>query len=229
MNKQEYDVVKDMNYLEYCDYLQNKYGIGRCDYMNSDFKKKNPKKLSRTSEGLVVHHKMEDRMIMLSTPAYAKMGPIEWQKAENLIYCDYLEHLLLHILICENPSEDRIEGYAVGIGGVINFLVPELNDVYSGWVSKQQWRENCYNKVRDDEEVYLCLLEKYIKGQGKEFDEKTLERSYNERYGYWSSEKNREIFKKIRKITKSSKKKQGGISKHLYHAHTLLAAGFKQG
>lgn len=35
--------------------------------------------------------------------------------------------------------------------------------------------------------------------------------------------------KKIRKITKSPKKKQGGISKHLYHAHTLLAAGFKQG
>ena len=83
--------------------------------------------------------------------------------------------------------------------------------------------------MRDDEEVYLCLLEKYIKGQGKEFDEKTLEKSYNEGYGYWSSEKNQEIFKKIRKIAKSYKKKQGGISKHLYHAHTLLAAGFKQG
>jgi hypothetical protein len=38
----------------------------------------------------------------------------------------------------------------VGIGGVVNFIVPELNDLYSGWMTKQQWRINCHKHVEDD-------------------------------------------------------------------------------
>ena len=105
MDLQEYNKVKELKYLEYCDYLQKKYGIGKCDYMTKSWNL-NPK-CKRTSEGLVAHHKYEDHAIMLSTKMFAMLNPFEWQKAENIVYCDYIEHLFLHILICENPSKEK--------------------------------------------------------------------------------------------------------------------------
>lgn len=50
MNKNEYEKVKSMTYLEYCDYLQNKYGIGLTDYMTKNFNKN--QKCTRTKDGL---------------------------------------------------------------------------------------------------------------------------------------------------------------------------------
>lgn len=47
---------------------------------------------------------------------------------------------------------------AFGIGGIVNFLVPELNDVFSGWKTNQTWRETCHNAIKDDKEVYMALL-----------------------------------------------------------------------
>ena len=87
----------------------------------------------------------------------------EWQLAENIVYCDYLEHLFLHILICENPAVEKNVFEAVGIGGVVNFLVPELNDVFSGWKTNQTWRETCHNAIKDDKEVYMALLRSVYK------------------------------------------------------------------
>ncbi len=60
------------------------------------------------------------------------------KELKYLEYCDYLEHLFLHILICENPSEEKNRNEDVGTGGVVNFIAPELNDLYSGWKTKQQ-------------------------------------------------------------------------------------------
>ena len=71
----EFKKVRDMSYLEYCDYLQTKYGIGLSDYMTKSF---NPSaKCKRTKEGLIAHHKMEDHEPMLSTKEIAQMCPIE--------------------------------------------------------------------------------------------------------------------------------------------------------
>lgn len=127
----ELQEVKNMTYMEYCDYLQGKYGVGRADYMTRAFNKN--RKISRTSDGLIAHHKTEDKMILLSTKNVAEKCPYEWQLKENIVYCDYLEHLLLHVLICKHPSPVKHPLADVGIGGVINFIVPELNDLYSGW------------------------------------------------------------------------------------------------
>lgn len=196
MKINEYEKIKNLTYLEYCDYLQDKYGIGLANYMTKAW---NPnKKAKRTKDGLVAHHKFEDHAIMLSTPEYAKKNPYEWQLAENIVYCDYLEHLLLHILICEYPSEDKNESEAVGVGGVINFIVPELNDLYSGWETNQEWRRKCHSLVVDDIDVYLTLL--------KRFKENTLENplclfsSWNDHFGGWSIVNNKEIFDEIKKL-----------------------------
>jgi hypothetical protein len=136
MNLVEYERVKDKDYLNYCDYLQNKYGIGLSNYMTKAWNKIS--KCTRTKEGLIAHHKYEDHAIMLSSKQFAMKNPFEWQLAKNIVYCDYLEHLFLHILICEYPSKERNEFEAVGVGGVVNFIVPELNDFHSGWQTNQE-------------------------------------------------------------------------------------------
>ena len=206
MNMEEYMHVKDFTYLKYCDYLQKKYGIGLSDYMTKSWNKN--KKVTRTKEGLLAHHKMEDRMIMLSTKEFAMMCPFEWQSKENIVYCDYLEHLLLHILICKYPSPDKVEGVDVGIGGVINFLVPELNDLYSGWTTSQAWRKTCHDKVINDKDVYLALLEQFIDNEKSkdDFNVEMLFSSFNETYGGWDSRKNMPLYKEIKKILDNGEK-----------------------
>lgn len=200
MKLSEYESVKNLKYLEYCDYLQSKYGIGVSDYMTKSWNK-NPK-CSRTKDGLVAHHKFEDHAIMLATKEFAMQNPFDWQLAKNIVYCDYLEHLFLHILICENPSENRNKFEAVGIGGVINFIVPELNDFYSGWETGQEWRKKCFNLVKTDKDVYLTLLKRF-KDSCRNYPFYTkdcLFTSLNEKFGLWSKSKNQEIFDAINNL-----------------------------
>lgn len=199
MKLSEYNKVEKLTYSEYCDYLQNKYGIGLCDYMRPSWTK-NPK-ISRTKEGLYAHHKYEDHAIMLSKPEFAMQNPYEWQKKENIVYCNLLEHLYLHILICENPSEEKKENEKVGLGGVLNFIVPELNDVYSGWVSKQAWQNNCHNVIIDDKDVYMALLKRFKElYDNNPFIVSNLYRSYNEQFGIWSNDNNNELYKEINQL-----------------------------
>jgi len=197
MNIQEYEKIKDFTYLEYCDYLQKKYGIGLCDFMTKAWNKNS--KVTRTKDGLLAHHKFEDHAILLSDKEHAMKNPYEWQLAKNIVYCDYLEHLLLHIKICEYPSAEKNEMELVGIGGVINFLVPELNDFYSGWETTQPWRKNCHDLIRNDKGVYLILIKRF-KDVCKElifFGKDCLLSSFNEKFGSWSRKQNEDIFREI--------------------------------
>lgn len=197
MNLIEYQKIKDLAYLEYCDYLQQKYGIGLSDYMTKSWNKN--QKCSRTKDGLVAHHKYEDHAIMLSDPNFAKINPFEWQLAKNIVYCDYLEHLFLHILICENPSEDKNLFEVVGVGGVVNFIVPELNDVYSGFETTQAWRANLHQKVINDKDTYFALLKRFKTtcNDNPFYTEECLFTSFNERFGGWSKAKNQRLFDEI--------------------------------
>ena len=197
MNIAEYNKVKDFTYLEYCDYLQQKYGIGRSDYMTLSWNKN--AKCTRTKDGLMAHHKFEDHAILLSTKEYAMKNPFEWQLAKNIVYCDYLEHLFLHILICEYPAEDSNAFEAVGIGGVIRFIVPELNDLYSGWVTGQSWRKTCHDLIINDKDVYMTLLKRFKTNCNDYpfYSDDCLFTSYNEAYGLWSRKKNEKLFKEI--------------------------------
>jgi len=202
MNMQEFLMVKNFTYLEYCDYLQDKYGIGLDDYFTKSF---NPKpKCKRTKEGLYAHHKKEDTFIMLSKPEMAKLCPFEWQSKENIVYCDFLEHLLLHILICKYPSEQRIPIVDVGIGGITDFLIPELNDLYSGFVSKQAWIKTCHDKVRQDKDVYLALVQMFIEIElqmNKDaFNIEWLYSSFNHNFGLWDIKNNVPLLKEIQRL-----------------------------
>ena len=199
MNMEEFNKIKKMNYLQYCSYLQDKYGIPKADYMTSNWNR--IKRISRANEGLQVHHLDEDKAIMLSTKEIAQMFPFEWQTKEHLVYCDMLEHLLLHVLICYYPSPERVEQMDVGIGGAVNFLIPELNDMYCGWTTKLDWKTAQHDKVRENQDVYLAIIKKFIPYLKKRHIKKgVLFSSFNESYGLWERRKNVPIYKKINKL-----------------------------
>lgn len=198
MNLKEFNDIKSLSYLDYCQYLQSKYGIGLTNYFTKNWNK--IKKVSRTKEGLVTHHLDEDKMIMLSTADYAKGCPFEWQEKEHLVYCDYLEHLFLHALICKYPSPDKLPLVNVGIGGIINFIAPELNDLYSGFITNQAWRINCHKKVINDFDTYLEILKFFLSlynAEEKAFYKKYIKHSYNANYGLWKNENNKDIYRMI--------------------------------
>lgn len=92
----------EMNYDEFVSYLLKKYGPAKYDYFTNATCKTKSKRISRTKEGLFCHHIDEDKGYMLSHTGCALEQPFEYQKAERLVYCNYIEHLLLHILIGKN-------------------------------------------------------------------------------------------------------------------------------
>lgn len=207
MNIEEYNKVSSMDYEAYCDYLQNKYGKPDKPYYTKGFSKN--RSIVRSKEGLVIHHKKENVAIMLANVNYAKNNPYEYQMPDNLVYCDYLEHLLLHVLICEDiiigKTQNINENEKPGVGGVINFLMPELNDMYSGYESSQEWKKNCYLRVINDRKTYLKIVERFIQNYWKPLDLPfvTLTRSYHEQFGKWDKDINLIINEEIEDIYNS--------------------------
>ena len=162
MNYQEYFKCSTMTYREYCKYLQDKYGIPKNSYYNEQYNT-NRNENSRTSEGLVIHHICEDIKPNLCNKEVAKSCDFNYQLPENLCYCDYLEHLFLHILITEYPNEETDD--VVGIGGSANYLIPELNNLFSGYIPEQPTKNYiiiCFNRVKDDFITYKYLISRFL-------------------------------------------------------------------
>ena len=90
----------------------------------------------------------------------AKNYPYDYQKAERLVYCNILEHLLLHILILENYKSDD---YILGIGGAVFYIVPFLNDIYNNYEFKREWFEHIKMAVIDDYDSYIVSLRRLWK------------------------------------------------------------------
>ncbi|AGM26074.1 hypothetical protein SSYRP_v1c04820 [Spiroplasma syrphidicola EA-1] len=187
-----------MTYDECVDSLLKKYGSVPKDYfLDADCIKKTPG-ITRGKEGLYIHHIDEDKAILLSTPDHARLNSFDYQKADRLVYCNLLEHLVLHIKIVEYPNVEQNYGQICGIGGITNFIVPELNDIYSGIVYKQEWKKKvievvlpykadylkCIKKIVDMN-IHVPLLSSFI---------------FNEKAGIWSKDKNEELFRELKKI-----------------------------
>ena len=84
-----------------------------------------------------------------------------------------------------------------GIGGLTVFMIPELNDLFSGWELKQKWLINCFNAIKDDIVVYIEILKMFIDYLKNELDyheRAILFRSANEKYGIWSREYNLPLY-----------------------------------
>ncbi|WP_105957306.1 hypothetical protein [Apilactobacillus quenuiae] len=70
-----------------------------------------------------------------------QMPPFAVQTKDNLVYCDLIEHLLLHVLI---TKESNVK---FGYPGLAVFLVARTIDWYiKDLVTPRNWERNCYNK-----------------------------------------------------------------------------------
>lgn len=153
-----YESMLKTNYQDIVSALLKKYGSAKHNYFkDTACKIKNPL-VTRTNEGLFCHHIDEDKAIMLCNDKFAVNNPFEYQKAYRLVYCNLLEHLLLHVKIAENPSPDANENELPGIGGAINFICKDLNDIYSGKKFSDEWRKNVADKVKDNFDDYIIIL-----------------------------------------------------------------------
>lgn len=146
-----YEEVKNLSYEEYCSYLKEKYGNVPYRYG----KKEN----RRPEEGLFIHHIREDVVASLSNSAIAKANDPLYQEPENLVYCNYVEHLLLHILI----GEETAGGKNLGLNGPFVFIIPALKNYFEkGW-KNEKINAGYYNAIAQDKDVFKILLERYNK------------------------------------------------------------------
>lgn len=156
-----YKKLMKMSYQELVQFLLKKYGPVKYDYFVNERCISKNSKISRTNEGLFCHHIDEDKAIMLSTDKYAAQNPFRYQKADRLVYCNLLEHFLLHILITEEPrAKNANENEVQGIGGAVNFISKQLNEVYGDYPFTQSWRIKVADAVRNDYGSYIVMLKR---------------------------------------------------------------------
>ena len=148
----EYQDLLLKNYDEAVDFLLQKYGSAQDDYfkeksykrfMNKEIKSIGKGNISRTSEGLYCHHIDENIMLKISDPAFVRQYniPFEYQKKERLVYCDLIEHSILHVLIAKETSSK------FGYFGLIAYLMPTIDFWYlREMIPYREWEKNCYKK-----------------------------------------------------------------------------------
>ncbi len=159
------EIVKQlwMNYWEQCAYLQNKYGLPSRDYFCNESCKSKTNSISRTSEGLVIHHNAEGYNSggNLGNPNLAKHYPFEYQKRENLSYCNLIEHLLLHLKInarcCsefEYPFEFQYFFNSLGFFWIATLI----NTLFKEHGSKTKWLGDCFLAIESFFDDYISIL-----------------------------------------------------------------------
>ena len=151
MNIQEYNKVKNLSYNSYCQYLLNKYGPVPYEYGN---KKNRPGK-----EGLFIHHMDEDKVSSLCSKENQDIYP-HFQESDRLVYANYLEHALLHIMIGEETAGSR----NLGLHGANLFIIPGLRSCFDNdRINNPKWPSIYYDLVKDNKDVFELLFDRYNK------------------------------------------------------------------
>lgn len=156
----EYLSKRKLSYDEYVAELKEKYGEATVDYfsensyrrlMNNEIKSlATARQISRTSEGLYCHHVDEDKQISISSVGYIRAFqiPFDCQRKERLVYCNLIEHAILHVLIATEHSEPE-NNQQLGLSGYAQFIRPELIErLIDGVVPQAKWRLDCYEVIK---------------------------------------------------------------------------------
>ncbi|QZX49438.1 hypothetical protein [Mycoplasma sp. E35C] len=149
-------------YYDCIDYCLKKYGKVPENYFYNNINWNKNEKNSRTQEGLIIHHIDEDKAILLSHKYYAQKNPWEYQLSHRLVYCNLIEHLILHIKITEYPHKDKNDMEIVGLGGVF-IMIYQFNDMFSGIVYKRKWWNDIKNSISHLKAEYLECVKYFMK------------------------------------------------------------------
>ncbi|WP_425382385.1 hypothetical protein [Spiroplasma endosymbiont of Melieria omissa] len=192
----EVEKLLTMNYENVCNFLKNKYGCISKKYFSDATMSKKSQGITRGKEGLYIHHIDEDKAILLSTPKWAQKSLFAYQYADRLVYCNLLEHLVLHIKIFEYPHPNKHNFMEVGVGGIYAFIVPELNDIYSGIQYKQPWKQKVTELVLPLKEDYFKCIKKLVE-LGFSYP---LLTSFNHQFGTWNNRNNNKLYEEMKKM-----------------------------
>lgn len=171
MKNKDLEYQSKLSYSEQLAYLKEKYGkVPKNYFINESCKSKSPG-ITRTNEGLFIHHDYEydpedDRVNDLSKPLNARFWPWKYQLADNLTYCNWLEHLMLHLKI--NLLRKEQLGFYIN-DGVVNFLVPDLNRMYDynfDIDTIPPWKLMCFNKIEDYYDDYEEIMNDWCREIG---------------------------------------------------------------
>lgn len=152
---EEYKNLLSLSYEDAVESLLQKYGPVIDDYFreksynrffNGEIKSITKGKFTKTSEGLYCHHVFENKYYNLTNKNFCKEqnAPYEVHKKENLVYCDLIEHFILHILITKETNGK------FGWPGVRTYLLDNLVEWYVVCVNipTEKWRLFCYKKAK---------------------------------------------------------------------------------
>lgn len=142
-NFDDYHPYVYSSYDNLVNYLLKKYGPVKFDYFDADYNVQF-KLNSKTQLGLEIHHIDETKYFQLSHPKYAKQSPFSCQKADRLVYCNKIEHLLLHLLISEQYM-NHMNGKYYTYGP--KTLIERNNDLF---IAKSMYGNNPFNKSTEN-------------------------------------------------------------------------------
>ena len=82
-----------------------------------------------------------------------------YQHAENLTYCNYLEHLIIHVKI--NILRKQQLGHYIN-DGLVNFMIPELNDWYRYVGLDKPWKEAAFSLIEENYPDYCDIVNYWL-------------------------------------------------------------------
>lgn len=170
----EYKDLLSKTYDEAVRCLLQKYGFAQDDYyreksyqrfMNGEIKI--IKKIgSRTSEGLYCHHIDENKALKISDPSFIKRNkiPFEYQKKDRLVYCDLIEHAILHVLIAKETN------FEFGYPGYEVYIKPNIEKWYiEKIIPDLDWEMHCLYKSFLNPEEAVNILKEMQKTLGESY------------------------------------------------------------
>lgn len=166
MDKSELLKEIKMPYNELSSYLIKKYGPAKYDYFVTPECKTKSKKVSRSLEGLYCHHIDEDKGINLTNKSHAVRWPFEWQRKERLVYCNAIEHLLLHMKI-DVMRQNREMKRPLDINffftsGGVHMVCRTINGLFMGNKPVNDWRAKCFSEIKENYNDYICVVRAFI-------------------------------------------------------------------
>lgn len=165
--KVEYLVLLSKTYNEAVEFLLKKYGAAEDDYyreksyerfLRGEIKNITKGKFARSMEGLECHHILENKFLNMTNNSFIRNQniPFKYHQKEKLVFCDVVEHAILHTLIAKETSLE------FGSPGYIVFLRPKIEDWYIKKIipQKSKWHIACYDKAYITPEEAFDLLER---------------------------------------------------------------------
>ncbi|CAM5208933.1 hypothetical protein OURE66S_01861 [Oligella ureolytica] len=149
IDRVEFQRMEQMDYFSLVDYLREKYGAVTGAYFVNENCATPNRKITRTNEALQVHHVGEYTIPELSNKNIAKRNSWDEQQPDRLVYCNLLEHTLLHVLIVEKQQN---------LGGYFMMVAPLVKDIINDYEFKREYQQKMSLQLREHKDLLLKLF-----------------------------------------------------------------------